>query len=116
VVKFPPKLNFSFRVYNDSKIRDLLTPTEIVLTALRLVDPSLTSLELEQFNNIVKQNGNSLISLLESKNGQPSRFMKCLLFVYDALYYDENNPHGLPRILLESLRPQEEWDSKERSP
>jgi hypothetical protein len=104
-LRYPPINNYVADIYNDTKLRDLLTPTEIVLAALRLVDPSLTSLELERFTKIVKQYGNRLITLMRSKNGQPSRFTQCLIFIYDALHYDENNNLGLPRIFIESLRP-----------
>jgi hypothetical protein len=105
-LRYPPINNYVADVYNDNKLSGLLSPTEIVLIAIRLIDPSITSLELNRFDKLVKQYGNRLIRLMKSKNGQPSQFMQCLLFIYNAIQYDEDtNVNGLPRQLIQSLRP-----------
>jgi hypothetical protein len=105
-LRFPLINNYVSEVNNDNTLSGLLTPTEIVLIAIRLIDPSITTLDLNRFDKIAKQYGNKLIRLMRSENGNPSHFMQCLLFIYDALHYDENtNVLGLPRLLIQSLRP-----------
>ncbi len=105
-LRFPLINNYVADVSNDSELNGLLTPTEIVLMAIRLIDPDITSLELSRFERLVKKYGPRLIRLMESGSGKQSHFMQCFKLIYQALHYDEkNNPKGLPRLLLESLRP-----------
>jgi hypothetical protein len=105
-LSYPPINNYVANVYNDNKLRGLLTPTEIILLAIRLVDPNITSLELNRFDKIAKEKSSKLIRLMRPQDDHPARFTQCLSLTYDALHYDANtNAIGLPRQLLLSLRP-----------
>jgi len=105
-LRYPLIGNYVAHVNNDYRLRDLLKPTDIVLTAIRLIDPSIRNLELNRFDRITKDSSDKLIELLEPQSGQPSQFTQCLSYIYDAIHYDEgSNPVGLPRLLISSLRP-----------
>ncbi|MHB1481617.1 MAG: hypothetical protein ACYCXH_04785, partial [Bellilinea sp.] len=84
----------------------LFKPTYIVLSALRMTDPKIDSLKLDQFDNIAKAQHSHLLALMERKNKGESIFGQCMRLAYQVLHHNGlAGDIGLPRQYLVSLRP-----------
>lgn len=98
--------NYISEIYNDSELQNLLRPTQLILVALRLVDSTITELQLGQFEKQFEGNQEQLLKLLEKDGNQKSIFHECMSLCYQALLYQGNGDFGLPRQLLLRIRPQ----------
>ena len=92
-------------VDRDSELKGMFKPTDLVLTALRMVDSDVTELQLSQFDKHYDRNKDQLLSLLV-KDGDQGRslFHRCLIFAYHALLDQGNGDFGLPWRLLRYMR------------
>ncbi|MHB0923977.1 MAG: GmrSD restriction endonuclease domain-containing protein [Bellilinea sp.] len=105
-LRMPEINNYVAEVYNDPVIGRLLKPTDIVLSALRMTDPKIDSLKLDQFDNIAKAQHSHLLALMERKNKGESIFGQCMRLAYQVLHHNGlAGDIGLPRQYLVSLRP-----------
>jgi len=59
-LRYPQINNYVAEIYNSPDIGQLLKPTDIILTALRLVDPQITSLQLDRFERVVGEKSDDL--------------------------------------------------------
>lgn len=98
--------NYVAEVYNDELIGKLFKPTDIILAALRLVDPQIVTLQLDRFEKIAQDTSEQLIWLLDHHPSSASPFLRSMRAAYKALHYSgETDDIGLPRQFLASLRP-----------
>lgn len=105
-LRMPEINNYVAEVFNDPIIGRLLKPTDIVLSALRMTDPKMDSLKLDQFDKIAKEQHARLQDLMERKNNGESTFGQCMQWAYRALHHNGlAGDIGLPRQYLTSLRP-----------
>ena len=105
-LRYPPINNYIAEIYNDPQFRGLLTPTDLVLTVLRIADPTITELQLGLFEGIVEKNINKLVELTNRTQDTESEFKRCLKLAYQALHHNgEPDDIGLPREYLTTLRP-----------
>jgi len=96
--------NYVAEISEDSDLQGLLKPTDIILAALRLVNPEITELTLSIFQRITKEHRKLLIEILEPKPGFESIFHYCMKKTFQTLHYRENGDFGLPRQLIQRLR------------
>jgi len=96
--------NYVAEISEDSELQGLLKPTEIILAALRLVNPEITELSLAIFERITKENRQLLLEILETKPGFESTFHHCMKKTFQTLHYLENGDIGLPRQLIQRMR------------
>jgi len=96
--------NYVAEISEDSELQGLLKPTEIILAALRLVNPEITELTLSVFERITEENQQLLKEILEPKPGSESVFHQCMKNTYQTLHYRVNGDIGLPSQLIMRLR------------
>lgn len=105
-LRAPMISNYVAGIYNDELVGKLFKPTDIILAALRLVDPRITSLQLERFEKIAKESNEALLELMDHSAEGNSVFSRCIHLAYQTLHYNGSmNDIGLPRQYLASLRP-----------
>jgi len=86
-------------------LEGLLRPTEIIHAALRLVKPEYMVLNLENFESITTDHKQRLRDLLAQTDGENGIFQRCMQLAYEALHYRDQDDYGLPRQLINRLRP-----------
>ena len=96
--------NYVAEISEDSELQGLLKPTEIILAALRLVNPEITELSLSIFERITVENRQLLLEILEPRPGSESLFHYCMKKTFQTLKYLENGDIGLPRQLIQRMR------------
>jgi hypothetical protein len=98
--------NYVADIFNDKEIGKLFKPTDIVLNALRIVNPSILELQLENFEKIAHENESKLLELMKDEEKGTRDFRDCLQYTYEALHHSgQKGDIGLPRQLLGWLRP-----------
>lgn len=104
-LRAPQVNNYVAAVYNEESIGRLLRPTDIVLNAIRLVNPQTTSLSLPNFKQFIENHFEEMLELLKKPEGGQSRFQRSLSHVYQALHHTgQPGDIGMPRQLLSRLR------------
>ncbi len=96
--------NYVAEISEDSELKGLLKPTEIILAALRLINPEITELSLSIFERIKVENNQLLLEILEPKSGFESTFHHCMKKTFQTLQYLGNGDIGLPRQLIQRMR------------
>ena len=96
--------NFVAEISKDSDLGRMLKPTEIILAALRLVNPELNQLTLSNFERITDEQQLVLRSLLDHESESESIFQRCMRLTFKALHYRGGEDYGLPRQLICRLR------------
>jgi len=104
-LRMPEINNYVAEVYNDDVVGRIMKPTDIVLAALRMIDPKIPALKLEQFGKISQEHHDRLLELM-AKNEDTSIFGQCMQRAYQALHHTgQAGDMGLPRQYLAGLRP-----------
>lgn len=97
--------NYVAEVNKKQNLKGILKPTDIVLTAIRLVKSDVTEIRLKDFEKITSDGKEQLLDLLKIHNGEDSVFSKLFQFTYDTLHYRGGKDIGLPRQLILRLKP-----------
>jgi hypothetical protein len=103
-LNWPEIGNYVAEISEDSDLKGLLKPTEIILAALRLVNPDITELTLSIFERITEEHRQLLLEILEPRPGSVSVFHHCMKKTFQTLHYRENGDIGLPRQLIQRMR------------
>lgn len=103
-LNWPEIGNYVADIIEDSELKGLLKPTEIILAALRLVNPEITELSLSIFERITEENRQLLIKIMEPQSESESIFHRCMKKAFQTLHFRENGDIGLPRQLIQRMR------------
>jgi hypothetical protein len=105
-LRMPEINNYVAEVYNDAVVGRIMKPTDVILAALRMIDPKPTELKLELFGKISQEHHARLLALMERASAEKSIFGQCMLLAYQTLHHTgQAGDIGLPRQYLAGLRP-----------
>lgn len=101
-----PKIgDFVAEVNRNEEIKGLLKPTQIILSSIRVINPDITEVSTSNFERITNEHGKELLSLLENEVSGISKFSQIMLKAYKVLHYQGKGDYGLPKQLIQRLRP-----------
>jgi len=105
-LRSPQINNYVAEIFNDPELGRILRPVDLILIALRMLDPNIVELQLKQFERQTRDNHARMLELMEPSEGQKSTFNRCLHQVYHVLHHNgESGDIGLPRQMIAGLRP-----------
>lgn len=105
-LRSPQINNYVSEIYKDPVIGRILRSVDLLLIALRMINPDITELRLDQFERYSRDYHSQLLALMESGVGQHSLFHECIRLAYRVLHHNgQPGDIGLPRQLIAGLRP-----------